>query len=85
MGCARRGMTVFAGVRNLKAGEALQRDGGPSIIPLQLDVTEADSIRHAAEVVCTAVGSAGLSGLVNNAGIAIGSPLEVIPIPALRK
>ncbi|HEY6085041.1 MAG TPA: SDR family NAD(P)-dependent oxidoreductase, partial [Nitrospira sp.] len=26
-----------------------------------------------------------LSGLVNNAGIAIGSPLEVIPIPALRK
>jgi NAD(P)-dependent dehydrogenase (short-subunit alcohol dehydrogenase family) len=31
------------------------------------------------------VGEGGLGGLVNNAGIVIGSPLEVIPIPQLRK
>jgi NAD(P)-dependent dehydrogenase (short-subunit alcohol dehydrogenase family) len=31
------------------------------------------------------VGDAGLVGLVNNAGIAIGSPLELIPIAQLRR
>ncbi|MDH4187017.1 MAG: SDR family NAD(P)-dependent oxidoreductase, partial [Nitrospira sp.] len=37
------------------------------------------------EVVERMVGAAGLGGLVNNAGIAIGSPLEVIPLAQLRK
>jgi NAD(P)-dependent dehydrogenase (short-subunit alcohol dehydrogenase family) len=31
------------------------------------------------------VGEAGLGGLVNNAGVVIGSPLEVIPLSQLRK
>lgn len=85
LGCAKHGMTVFAGVRHLEAGEALRREGGKGIVPLQLDVTDAGSIRRAAGIVGEAVGQSGLSGLVNNAGIAIGSPLEVIPIEALRK
>jgi len=83
--CSAQGMTVFAGVRNLEAGEALRRKKGPSIIPVLIDVTDADSIHRAAETVRLAVGSAGLSGLINNAGIAIASPLEIIPIAALRK
>jgi len=85
IGCAQQGMTGFAGVRDPRAGEALQAKGGAAIIPLQLDVTDGESIKHAAEQVKQHVGEAGLAGLINNAGIAIGSPLEVIPLPQLRK
>jgi NAD(P)-dependent dehydrogenase (short-subunit alcohol dehydrogenase family) len=77
-------MTVFAGVRDLRAGEALHAKEG-AIIPLQLDVTDDESIKRAADTVRQRVGGAGLAGLINNAGIAIGSPLEVIPLSQLRK
>jgi NAD(P)-dependent dehydrogenase (short-subunit alcohol dehydrogenase family) len=83
--CAGRGMTVFAGVRDPRAGETLTAKGGPSIIPITLDVTDEPSITRSVEVVQRVVGSAGLGGLVNNAGIVIGSPLEVIPLSQLRK
>jgi NAD(P)-dependent dehydrogenase (short-subunit alcohol dehydrogenase family) len=85
IGCAERGMTVLAGVRDLVAGDALQATGGKAIIPVQLDVTDGESITNAADVVARHVGEAGLSGLVNNAGIAIGSPLELIPLQQLRR
>jgi len=85
IGCAERGMTVFAGVRDLMAGDALQAKGGKAIIPVQLDVTDGKSITNAADVVARHIGQAGLSGLVNNAGIAIGSPLELIPLQQLRR
>jgi NAD(P)-dependent dehydrogenase (short-subunit alcohol dehydrogenase family) len=85
IGCAEQGMTVFAGVRNLKAGAALQAKGGEAIIPLELDVTNGELIKQAADSVKRHVGEAGLFGLVNNAGIAIGSPLEFIPLAQLRR
>ncbi len=80
-----RGMTVFAGVRNPQAGEALAARGGPSLIPIMLDVTDERSIMRSTEMVQRVVGEGGLGGLVNNAGIVIGSPLEVIPLSQLRK
>lgn len=83
--CASRGMTVFAGVRDPRAGEVLAAKGGPSLIPILLDVTDEPSIRRSVEVVQRVVGGTGLGGLVNNAGIAIGSPLEVIPLSQLRR
>ena len=83
--CVARGMTVFAGVRDPRAGEALVAKAGPSLIPITLDVTDERSIAQSVEAVQRVVGEAGLGGLVNNAGIVIGSPLEVIPLPQLRK
>ena len=83
--CAGRGMTVFAGVRDPRAGEALAAKGGPSLIPITLDVTDEPSIARSVEVVQRVLGEGGLGGLVNNAGIAIGSPLEVIALSQLRK
>jgi NAD(P)-dependent dehydrogenase (short-subunit alcohol dehydrogenase family) len=50
-----------------------------------LDVTDAAQIAAAAEQVSSAVGGAGLDGLVNNAGIAVPSPLETIPIDEFRQ
>ena len=83
--CVARGMTVFAGVRDPHAGEALAAKGGPSLIPIALDVTDESTIAQSLESVHRIVGQGGLAGLVNNAGIAIGSPLEVIPLSRLRK
>jgi NAD(P)-dependent dehydrogenase (short-subunit alcohol dehydrogenase family) len=85
IGCAGQGMIVFAGVRNLKAGDPLRARGGAAIIPIQLDVTDGESIKGAAAVLERQVGGTGLFGLVNNAGIAIGSPLELIPLAQLRR
>jgi len=56
IGCAERGMTVFAGVRDLVAGDALQAMGGKAIIPVELDVTDGESITNAADVVARHIG-----------------------------
>jgi len=82
--CGRRGVQVYAGIRNAEAGELLRRAGGPSILPIHLDVTDTGSIASAAERVKQEVGSRGLAGLINNAGIAVSGPLEFIPIERLR-
>ena len=76
---------VFAGVRQPADGERLRQLGGGEIEPVILDVTNPTSIAAALETVRKSVGGAGLAGLVNNAGIAIAGPLELIPVDALRR
>lgn len=78
------GFHVFAGVRKAADGEALQGKAAGRLTPVLIDVTDADSIAAAVETVTAAVGSAGLAGLVNNAGISIASPLEFVPLAELR-
>jgi NAD(P)-dependent dehydrogenase (short-subunit alcohol dehydrogenase family) len=86
--CAHRldqmGFQVFAGVRKISDGEALQQQSRHGLTPLYLDVTEPESIAAAKEVVAAAVGPAGLAGLVNNAGVATGGPLEFVALADLR-
>ncbi|MCX5724302.1 MAG: SDR family oxidoreductase [Nitrospirae bacterium] len=79
------GFLVFAGVRRLEDGAALKAKGTKRLIPLLLDVTDEVSIGRVAGLVREAVGDVGLAGLVNNAGIAVAGPLEVVPIAELRK
>jgi NAD(P)-dependent dehydrogenase (short-subunit alcohol dehydrogenase family) len=81
----RFGFRVFAGVRKLADGEALQREGSDQVTPLLLEVTCAASIAAAAERVTAAVAEDGLAGLVNNAGIAVAAPLEFLPVARLRE
>jgi NAD(P)-dependent dehydrogenase (short-subunit alcohol dehydrogenase family) len=84
------GWTVFAGVRDPAAGERLQREGAPGrVIPLSLDVTDAGQIERAQarihEQAARAGGSqGGLDALVNNAGIGVGGPLELLSTEDLR-
>lgn len=81
----RRGFVVFAGVRREEDAERLRQTASSRLSPVMLDVTDVDSIRRAADTVRDAVGSAGLFGLVNNAGIAVGGPLELLPLNAIRR
>ncbi|MFH1186270.1 MAG: SDR family NAD(P)-dependent oxidoreductase, partial [Chloroflexota bacterium] len=68
------GWRVFAGVRKQADAESLRREASTRLTPLLLDVTDAPSIRRARQELERAVGDTGLSGLVNNAGIAYGGP-----------
>lgn len=82
---AARGMHVFAGVRNDADGQALQAQYPAMITPLLLDVTDEASIAAAIAAIAARVGSQGLGGLVNNAGIAIGGPFELLPMHEIRR
>jgi NAD(P)-dependent dehydrogenase (short-subunit alcohol dehydrogenase family) len=94
---ARSGWSVLAGVRNPAAGEALLAEAGnPAatgavdgaggrLTPVQLDITDAAQIAAAAELVAQRTGTSGLDALVNNAGIAVGGPLEMLPLTELRE
>lgn len=81
----RQGWQVFAGVRKEADGERLTQQASGRLTPIMLDVTDEAQIRAAAESVRTAVAEAGLAGLVNNAGIGIGGPLEFLPLDDLRR
>src|SRR5574341_29762 len=79
------GYRVFAGVRRPSDGETLKAKASARLTPVVMDVTDVASIDRAVETVKQAVGSVGLAGLVNNAGIGVGGPLEVVPLADLRK
>ena len=81
---ARRGFCVFAGVRKECDGQRL-KEQSQHIIPLLLDVTDGGQIAAAAETVGRTVGDAGLAGLVNNAGIVVAGPLEILPLDQMRQ
>lgn len=79
------GCRVFAGVRRPADGDALRARASDRLTPVLLDVTDPAAIRRAAETVDAAVGAAGLAGLVNNAGIGGGGPLEIVALDELRR
>lgn len=88
---ARRGWLVFAGVRRSADGAALLATAGAIgvgalVLPLVLDVTDNASVSAAANAVRAALAAreVRLTGLVNNAGIAVAGPMEEVPIARLR-
>jgi NAD(P)-dependent dehydrogenase (short-subunit alcohol dehydrogenase family) len=81
-GLARLGYVVFAGVRS-DADASVVRALHENVCALLLDVTDAEEVAAAAD----AVAASGLPvrGVVNNAGIAVGGPLEFLPVDELRR
>lgn len=73
---ARAGWRVYGGVRTAVDADELRELG---IAPVELDVTDAAQIA----TVAAAVGPE-LDGVVDNAGIAIAAPLELVPLDELR-
>jgi len=78
------GWQVFAGVRRQEDADALSQAGSERVVPLTLDVTDADQIAAAAKRIEEETG-ARLEGLVNNAGIAVPGPLETLPLEDFRR
>jgi NAD(P)-dependent dehydrogenase (short-subunit alcohol dehydrogenase family) len=81
----RRGFLVFAGVRRPSDAERLVAQTSPRLVPILLDVTDAQAVAQAAQTIAQATGEAGLAGLVNNAGITVAFPLEFLPLSAFRQ
>ena len=84
-----RGMTVLLGSRDLDrgrraAGELTDSTGadGGAVLPIQLDVTDPDSVKAAVEQVHAAHGR--LDALVNNAGIFAGARAADTTVTQLR-
>src|SRR5687768_18419183 len=75
---ARAGWDVYAGARKDEDLERL-REVGLQVV--RLDVTDQDSIAAAK----AELGERGLHGLVNNAGVAISAPIELVPLDELRR
>jgi NAD(P)-dependent dehydrogenase (short-subunit alcohol dehydrogenase family) len=72
----RRGFTVYAGVR----GPA---EFGPEVRVVPLDVADPESVAAAAKRIAGEVD--GLSAVINNAGVIVQGPLELVPADEWRR
>jgi NAD(P)-dependent dehydrogenase (short-subunit alcohol dehydrogenase family) len=71
---AQNGYQVFATYRSDKDGDKLSKL--KNVLPVKMDVTNAEDIRQAFQQVSSAVGSDGLYAIMNNAGIGYTAPFE---------
>jgi NAD(P)-dependent dehydrogenase (short-subunit alcohol dehydrogenase family) len=78
------GYRVFAGVRKQADAESLAGEASERLTPITIDVTQESSISSAKQEVEGAVGEDGVVGLVNNAGVGGGGPIEFLPLDDLR-
>jgi NAD(P)-dependent dehydrogenase (short-subunit alcohol dehydrogenase family) len=79
-----RNFQVYGTVRKPADAARLQTEFGSDFCPLLLDVIDESAVRSAAEQVKERLGQATLTGLVNNAGIAVAGPLLHLPLAGFR-
>ncbi|MDX6606922.1 MAG: hypothetical protein QOD14_1462 [Solirubrobacterales bacterium] len=79
-----KGYRVFAGVRKQADAKSLADESSDRLTPITIDVTKERSIASAKQKVQRAVGKDGLVGLVNNAGVGNGGPVETLDLQDLR-
>lgn len=79
------GYRVFGSIRREADAEQLRAELGPDFMPLLFDVTDAEAVARAAADVARALGAAPLTGLLNNAGVAFGGPLQHQPLDIIRQ
>ena len=83
---AAAGQHVYASVRTDADAAALaEAAAGRELTPVILDVTDPVQIAAAATAVADHVGTAGLDGLVDNAGIGVAAPVELLPLDTFRR
>lgn len=82
---ARRGLRVFAGVRNETDAQAIRSEGIADLEPVRIDVADTSSIQTCVGETAERVGDHGLHALVNNAGIVVSSTLEFVPLDDFRR
>lgn len=74
----KKGWRVFAGYRKDVDAESLKQNASEHLTPVRLDVAESHSIAEAMGGVQTIIGDYGLDALINNAGVAVGGPVEFV-------
>ncbi|MFT5674707.1 MAG: short-subunit dehydrogenase [Paraglaciecola sp.] len=79
-----KGFHVFGSVRKQADADSLTQEFGDKVTPLIFDTTDEQAVTAGAAKAKEIMGSATLSGLVNNAGIAVTGPLMHVPIDELR-
>ncbi len=75
---ANQGYRVFGSVRKLADGKILEDDLGDRFHTLVFDVCDSESVATAAKNVSEVVKDDGLNAVVNNAGLALFGPVELI-------
>jgi NAD(P)-dependent dehydrogenase (short-subunit alcohol dehydrogenase family) len=78
---AEAGYRVFAGVHQ-EAGSLARI---PGVQPVAIDVTDPSGVQDAASVVDEATDGGGLRAVINNAGVIVQGPLELVPAGELRR
>lgn len=73
-----RGYTVFGSVRTIADRERLEAEFPDRFHALSFDVTNGSSIVAEADRVATLLAGQSLAALVNNAGVAVAGPLELL-------
>ncbi|MGA2640570.1 MAG: SDR family oxidoreductase [Spirochaetia bacterium] len=82
---ASHGFQVFAGVRSSEDATTLTSAGRGSLVPVMIDVTIPASIEAAVQSIRAVLRADASFAIVNNAGMTVAGPLEVLPIDALRQ
>lgn len=79
---AERGYHVLAGVRRDEDADAIRSD---LIEPVTLDITDAEHIAALAHRIASDPQKRALRAVINNAGIEVNAPVEVLPLDAWRE
>src|ERR1700760_828668 len=80
-----RGFRVFGSVRGKADADRLGGEFGANFPPLLFDVTDEAAVHAAAGEVRAVLGGETLTGLVNNAGIALVGPVLEMPLEQFRR
>ena len=81
---ARKGWRVFAGVLSEAEGDSLLSRHTEKLHPLVLDVTDAKSVERACQEVLGEIGEGELHALINNAGISVTAPMELVSVEDMQ-
>jgi hypothetical protein len=80
-----RGFRVFGSVRKQADADRLKAEFGANFTPLLFDVTDEAAVLAAAREVRAALNGETLTGLVNNAGIAVAGPVLELSVDEFRR
>ncbi|QWG24726.1 SDR family oxidoreductase [Bradyrhizobium sediminis] len=80
-----RGFRVFGSVRKQADADRLGNEFGANFMPLLFDVTDEAKVLAAAREVRAALDGETLTGLVNNAGVAVAGPVLELAVDEFRR